>query len=577
MASITMESSYQSTNKDMGTNHIKAHAHQHKYLLSDEPKIETLTNNRLNDQSTDLALHFAQENLGLLKPDEWITYNNRLRKSRQKDSYLEYILAKSANFTKAKQRRLKNPKTAKKTREKIARELHSIIDNAGIPIDGSLYYISNTEMYDKMTEQQLSNYRKFEATTLKRFYNSNIFQSLNPENIRAEIHFDENGAIHLQTQNIWFHRDKRGRLTYAKRAIIGNKLAKWYGNEEELQHHLDILCEFEEIANKKGKKIGTKRADTMFNEYIKSFPWGRVNSDEKKNMDGSTRKFKFSKAERNTRLEELWRIEQMNELGKIATETAKEFGINYTVNRNYSTDGVHLDGAAYIAHKKARQKTSKDIAKGKQVQKVAEAVSNNIRSTFKELSGQDTPSKEPLSLTAKKIKTLNNSTKKEVNDNQLLIQKQQALINQQAQKISDQQRQLQTIKQQKDKLKADNEALKAENSRLKQVIETLRKRAKSAGLIIGHWVRKHWDELQKPLHEYATNIKFAENERLHGGPTDTGDTFYAHKYEKKANDGILSSIDAIEAREWAKSGLNNIIQDTTTAPKQTQAEDDLSR
>ena len=59
MASVTMESSYQSTNKDMGANHVVAHKNQHKYLQKDEPLIETLSSNDEQEKTTDIALKFA--------------------------------------------------------------------------------------------------------------------------------------------------------------------------------------------------------------------------------------------------------------------------------------------------------------------------------------------------------------------------------------------------------------------------------------------------------------------------------------------------------------------------------------
>ena len=245
-----MENSFVSTNKDMGENHINAHQNQHAFLQQGEHEIETLTDNSATDKSTDLALKMAQ-NAGVRTPEEWLKYNSRLRKSRRKKSYVDYVLSTTANFTKAKQRALDNSKNPKSTRTRIAQELHATIENFGIPIDGSLYYISNVDEYEKRNKQELQKYRKFEAATFRNFFSSLTFKSLNPQCLRAEIHFDENGAMHLQTQNVWFHMDKRGRVSYAKRAMIKRTLAKWYGGEEKLQTRLDVLSEFDNSTEKK--------------------------------------------------------------------------------------------------------------------------------------------------------------------------------------------------------------------------------------------------------------------------------------------------------------------------------------
>lgn len=216
MSSITLENSYHSTAKDMGDSHIKAHAKQRKYLQSDEPLIETLTNNKNSDNSVQLALNLGQQKQGLMTPEYWLKYNSKQRKSRRKNNYTEYLMSVSGNFIKGKERRLNSPKTNKKTREKISRELQAIISNSGVPIDGSLFYISNTENYDQMSPDQLKKYREFERKTFENFFKSDTFQMLNPGCFRAEIHFDENGAMHLQTQNVWYHQDARKSLLYDK-------------------------------------------------------------------------------------------------------------------------------------------------------------------------------------------------------------------------------------------------------------------------------------------------------------------------------------------------------------------------
>lgn len=559
MASITLENGFQSTAKDMGENHVAAHEKQHKYLQKNEPLIETLSNNKQEDNSVQLALKYAQEKAGLRTPEEWFKYNQTLRKSRRKGSYLEYVLAVSGTFRTAKQRRLENPKTNKRTRERISREISSIIENSGVPIDGSLYYLSNTEIYDSLTQKQLKEYRKFEAETFRKFFNSPTFKSLNSQCFRAEIHYDENGALHLQIQDIWFHKDKRGRLSYAKRAIIRDALEKKYGGPEALQNRLDVLCYFDEQVKKEGRKIGSKRADIRYYDFISKNPDGHMSTKSKINQDGSKRKYHYSQAERTTRLIELWRIEQIRELAKIAETTANEMGITYHVDRTYSTDGIHLDGAAYINHKQAHQKISKQVQQAQIVNNVAQNVMIDLKKSYKELTGEETEVKSPLEV-AKKLKQVTQVTKKEVTNNQTTIKEQQATLKQQNQQIQHQHQQLQAIQQQRKQEQAEIKELKKQKMDLKAEIKQLQQQVKSAGLIVSHWIRRNWQRLESHFRDYAQDIASARNERLFGGANGKGDNFTAQQYEKKAKDGLLASFEQIETEEVESSGLGNAIR-----------------
>lgn len=560
MASITLESSYQSTAKDMGDSHVKAHAHQHKYMQSSEPTIETLTDNQTSDNSIDLALQFAQENIGLMTPEQWRNYNAKQRKSRQKRNYTEYILGVSGNFTKAKERQLNNSKTPKKTREKISREMRAIIENAGLPINGSIYYLSNTESYDEMSPKELKAYRNFERETFKKFFNSSTFQALNPECFRAEIHYDEMGAMHLQTQSIWYHKDGLNRITYAKRAIIKQILAKWYkhdsvSGEEALQHRLDVLCDFDEAVKNNGRKIGSRRADMMYLDHMKHFPWSTVDDASKLNKDGTKRKYKHSSAERNTRLEELWRIEQMSALREIAENTAKSMGINYHVDENYATDGVHLDGAAYIEHKKASQKAQKAMSLANQVKNASQSVSDDLKSTYEAISGEKTEEKSPLEL-ANKIKSKVKAQQKASEDNQAKIKNQEQQIKEQEENLTRLRNENRVIAQTNRKLQEENKSLKDSNSKLKEEIKQLQARTKSAGRIIATWVSDNWSKLENHFHNYARTMNSADNERINGGREGKGDPDLANRFEDEAKNGLIAGLSSVENEEWEKSGFS---------------------
>lgn len=565
-----MENSFVSTNKDMGSNHIEAHQNQHRYLQQGEPEIETLTDNSTTDNSTDLALTMAQ-NAGVRTPKEWIKYNGKLRKSRRKKSYIDYFLSTTANWTKAKQRALDNGKNSKSTRTRIAQELHATIENFGLPIDGSLYYISNVDEYEKRNKQELQKYRKFEATTLRRFYNSPAFKSLSPQCFRAEIHYDENGALHLQTQNTWFHQDSRGRVSYAKRAIIKQILQKWYGGEEQLQNRLDVLAEFD---NSTEKKIGNKRADAKFYDYISKWPDGQVADDEKGiKSDGSKYKYKHSKAERDTRLVELWRIELMHELGSIATNTAQEMGITYQVSDKYETDGIHRTAADYVKHRQDQQQASKTATQLVHDTELTIKAQQAISNAYTELTGKEDKELSPLDM-AKAVNKRANDTVNEVNEGNLKIKEQQEQLNQQEQHLKEQRQQLQNMKLQHENERTEVDKLKKQKQKLEDQLEILQKRIKSAGAIISMWVKKHWDRLESHFKQYAETEQQAINEHLHGGPDGTGDLYNAKQYEKRAKDQLLSGFDSVEEEERQKLGIKVEMATADQVPTPQQKKND---
>lgn len=388
MASITMENSYKSTAKDMGESHVAAHSKQKKYKQADEPDIETLTGNNVSDSSLDLARQMAQKQ-GVLNEEEWEKYNRHLRKDRRKDSYEEYFYTLSRNLVHGKERKRDSKKATKAQREKISEELAAIDENFGIPIDGSLFYVSNTEKYDELKPDELKKYRQFERETLKRFYHSDVFQKMNPGLFRAEIHFDENGSIHLQTQSVWYRKDKRGRLTYGKRAevreLIEQVAKSKYGSSLSADKLADNMAKAHQLAEQDikandGSKIGVERADSRFFDFMEKNPnnfWYRY--DYRMDKDGNylkdsngrrvpkldksgkpkSRGSFASAGERNTLVMDVWRSMLIDELGDIATQTAKEMGVDYHVDKTYTTDGIHRTALTYTKNKEDRQQAAK--------------------------------------------------------------------------------------------------------------------------------------------------------------------------------------------------------------------------
>ena len=451
MASVTLENSYQSTNMDMGDSHEKAHGKQHKYLQKDEPLIETLTDNKSEYLSTDLAVKMAIKQ-GVKNEDDWEVYNSKLRKDRRKDSYQEYLETIAGNLIKNKRRKLDDKKhpLSKQKREKIAQELASIDRNGGIPIDGSLYYVSNTMKYDEMKPAELKKYREFERATLTEFYNSKTFKEMNPQNIRSEIHFDENGAIHLQTQNVWYHKDKRGRMSYAKRAEIKRILVKKYGSEQRLNNYLDVLsyCH-ENLDQPKGsnKRIGSPTVASEFWHYRNKIGKNiKLTKKLKVDDEGNEYPFRSTQAERTTRIEELWRMEQQKALAEIAEQKAKEMGVNWKLDTVYTTDGIHRNGSNYVEHKKALTQASAELKNKQQQVKSESEKLNNLQSQNQKIKDEND------GLTAQ-----NTKLKQQVNDQQTKLQK-----------IQEKQ---ETAESTYNGLSSSNKALKSENDDLQQKVE----------------------------------------------------------------------------------------------------------
>lgn len=483
MASVTLENSYVSTGKDMGKSHEKAHSKQRKYLQKDEPNIVTLTSNKSEDSSVDLAMKMAVK-MGVKDEDEWEEYNSKLRKDRRKDSYEEYLAGVSGNLVKNKRRKLADKKhiLSKSKREQIAQELAYIDNNKGIPIDGSLYYISNSLTYDNMKPAELKKYREFERATLTDFYNSKTFKELNPQNIRSEIHFDENGAIHLQTQNVWYHKDKRGRMTYAKRAEIKKILTKKYGSEQRLNNYLDVLSYCHEKFDQPKDRIGSPTVASKFWYALNKIGEGvEVAKETKVDDEGNEYPFKYTQAERTTRIEELWRMEQQKTLAAIAEQKAKEMGINWTLDTTYTTDGIHRNGSNYVEHKRSLAQTNTELAHKQDeladTQSIVKQAQEALRASYKQLTGKDAVNdkNEPMSPLecSKAINRVIEDKKQEKDqvDNDVNTAKQKA---EQQRKLAD---------EQQNRLNELNNSIKQANDEFDDVNKKIQEKQETAELI----------------------------------------------------------------------------------------------
>ena len=345
MSAITMETSYVNSDGDMGQAHIISHVKQHDYLLPGEKKVIVLSNTKLEERSQDLALKKAIDQ-GVKTKNEWKEYNAKLMPSRQKKSYQEYIKSLSNNYTKNIQRQLDKGTLTHATKDKNYQSLKAIERNHGLAIEGDLYYLGNVDDYENKNDKELKKYREFQAETFIKFYRSDIFQKLNKGCFRVEIHQDEKGATHLQTQKTNYHVNSRGRVEMATGACQKEALIDLYGSEEELNKRLDLLQKAHDV-NDKNKKKGVFRTDAVYWDDNNQKFIGRVKP--------------ATKGKRRMRIPELYRMEQMHELGRIARETATQYNIDYKVDRKYTTDGVHKTATTYELEKKSQKKADKRI------------------------------------------------------------------------------------------------------------------------------------------------------------------------------------------------------------------------
>lgn len=375
--SQTIENSYHSTSADMGDSHIEIHENQRKRLVDNEPLIGTLTSNNSSDSSFDLMKEMAHRQ-GVMSEEAWQVHNQKIRPVRRKNSYDEYLASLCTKVVNGMEKRFEKKTTPRSKRANYAQQLASIKKNKGVPIDGSLFYLSNYhdyDVHDKLGDYK--QYRKFERATYKKFFDSDEFKLLNSGCFRAEIHFDELGTMHLQTQSVWFKTDKRGRAQYSKRSCIKKAMTEYYGSTSELNRRLDILCSIH-ADPKLDRKPGSERIDAKYNRMVK---------DKSIEVDHATSR------ERNGRIEELWRIEQLNVLSNIGAEMAKQYGVDWKPVTTYQTDGQHRGRDAYIEHEEqteqVRQTNKLVVASTKRNQQRSKRLKKKIDDSYKAVTGTE--------------------------------------------------------------------------------------------------------------------------------------------------------------------------------------------
>lgn len=348
---VTIETSFAVGTSDMGQSHEDAYdktknedGTTHPFLQDGEQKTERLIGDR--DASVlDLALAKAHEQ-GLKNEREWREYNSGLRKSRQKDSYEEYVAGVTGKMIKGKQRVLDSERTPASKKAQLATELAKIKANKNVPLDGELFYLSNVDDYEN-NKDNLKNYRLFEDDAFHDFEADPETKKLNPGAFISEVHNDELGTKHDQKYSVWFRETARGTMEYSKKAIIKDLLVDRFGSEDELNRRIDLLCdashETADHIKEVGQKEGTQTTRSRYHEKLDA---------------GTEPKGVYKQAERDSRMVELWRNEQLDILAKHAEKQAALHNVLWEDSTTYTTDGVHRSAAGYREDRKNKKQAN---------------------------------------------------------------------------------------------------------------------------------------------------------------------------------------------------------------------------
>lgn len=375
---VTVEFGSRFNSKDMGSSHVAAHAYQHDWLTNGEPQVERLIGDPNNDDFMKMALRKGVDQ-GVKTPTEWKKWNSKQAKSRQKNSYQDYVVGLCKKQMDGFRKRSKNQKLSERARSETAKDLAFAKRNQGIPLGGGLLYLSNVDDYHNLkTSEDLAKYRDFEADTLTTFVKSDAFKKLVPGCFTAELHRDEVGSMHVQFGTVGFHKDKLGRVVYSLRTTNREALKSFYG-DDRYEKLLDTLCELHHTTpNYVGdEKIGKTRIDHML--------WHRD-----RNGDLTTKR--YSAQERKSRIDELWRFTLIHELGNLAIVKAKEHSVRYTIPTTYQTNGDHKSRDEYVADheaqsraKQVQKQSQTEIAKHKRDLKLADQAHNELVSLYQQL------------------------------------------------------------------------------------------------------------------------------------------------------------------------------------------------
>lgn len=260
---------------------------------------------------------------------------------------------------------------------------------------------------------------------------------------------------------------------------------------------------------------------------------------------------------------------------KTSSDTSTQTGLSMTQLKAQKQELANHQQAVNKLQSQAdeleikNKSAQKQIDTAKQINAVAQDVRNDVNNAYTAITGQQIDNSKSLFEMAKSVKSKADSVKSDVDNNKQLLKRQKQRIAQQQQRLDDQQRQLQSILKQQSELKDENKRLTAENAGLKATIDQMKKKLKSAGLIVSGWIQNHWEQLEQHFNTYARDMNAATNERIHGGRDGRGDPDQARQFEQRAKDGLIGAFENIERKEADKAGLNNL---WTTSGKQKDNE-----
>lgn len=402
--SVTIENSFESSNKDMGKTHTLIHSKQHNYLQDGEPLVEELTNTTLDDDGIELAIKKLQE-LGIRDEKHWEDYNKGLAKKRRKASYADYLRSLGSPIVKGKKLVLaqsvkaddkgkevvNTPHTNASGRKKLQRELQYIEQNQGIPIWSALIYVGSAEDYNGKEPDEVKAIRGGKADALRNWHNSKEHQLLHPGEFRAEIHYDEAGDVHDQSQEVVPYIDGRNRQMMSLNKYQEQNLINFYGGgekgKERLKRYLDLLCASHRL---RSVRKGDVRADVEFLNQRDEFDKTGDSLDLKAFYKQFGIKHEVNSQERRYRIAELTRIEDMEVLKGCAKEAFKARGIDWTPRADYATDGIHQTGPEYKASFDKRAKLASQSAQISSNNAEIEKTNKDKENASSELSGLNT-------------------------------------------------------------------------------------------------------------------------------------------------------------------------------------------
>lgn len=215
----------------------------------------------------------------------------------------------------------------------------------------------------------------------------------------------------------------------------------------------------------------------------------------------------------------------------------------------------------------------KRIEKVQQLNDVAKAVMSDVKDTYQVLTGNQMDNATSSLEVAKAVKKASDAIKKDAVDYRQRLKRQKQQIAQQQAELTRLRTEQSAIAHSNQELQEDNKRLRDSNSKLEERLKYLQAQVKTAGLVIGKWVRRNWNSLEKHFKKYATYINDANHERWHGGPDGHGDIYQANKFEEEAKNGLISAFDGIQKQELQKSGyFDDIVKTDSNKNKDNELE-----